>query len=102
MFFDLFCVFDSSRLSEKIDLDLAGIFQLALDLLCDLSGEENHFVFGNLIGLDHDSDLAAGLDSVGAFNTVEGVGELFELFKTLDVVFDVFAACTGTGLMKQC
>ena len=40
----LFGVLDDLRLADDIDLDLAGIFQLGLDLLRQLAGEDDHVV----------------------------------------------------------
>ena len=53
-------------------LDLAGIFQLVLDALCQLTGQDNHLVLADLLGLDHDADLAACLDGIGLIYTLEG------------------------------
>ena len=39
-----------------------------------------------ILGLDHDADLAAGLDGVGALDALVGVGDLLELLEALDVV----------------
>ena len=80
-----------------MDLDLSGIGELLLDLLCDVAGQQSHLILADLLGLDHDADLAACLNCVASGDTGEALGNLFELFKTLDVVFDVLAACTGAG-----
>ena len=38
----LFCIIDSSRLTDDIDLDLPRILKLTLDFLADLSPEEEY------------------------------------------------------------
>ena len=45
----LFGVFDDLRLADDVDLDLAGIFQLRLDLLRQLTGEDDHVVLGDIL-----------------------------------------------------
>ena len=80
-----------------MDLDLTGIGKLLLDLLCDIARQKHHLILGNILGLDHNADLASGLDGVAARNAGEALGYLLELFEALDVVFDVLAACAGTG-----
>ena len=79
-----------------MNLDRAGIFQLALNPFDDVAGDQRHLVIRDLIGLYDDADLAAGLDSIAFFYAGEGRSDLFEFFKTLDVVFEVFSSCAGT------
>ena len=83
---NLLCVVYSLGLADEVDLDLTGVFQLAYDLLGDLPGQQDHVVLGDVLGLDHDADFAAGLDGKGLVHTVEGRGQLFQLFQTADVV----------------
>ena len=90
-----FCVLDRFGLADDVDLDLAGVFEFGLDLLGKIVGEQDHVVLGDFLGLDHDADLAAGLDGVGFFDAGEGIGQLFELFEPADIVLDVLTACTG-------
>ena len=47
-------VFHSLGFPDDIDLDLAGVFQLGLDLLGNVPGQEDHIVLGDHLGLDHD------------------------------------------------
>ena len=93
----LFCVLDGFCLAQDVDFDLAGVGQLFLDLLCDIASQENHLILGNIFGLYHYADLAACLNCVAAGNAGEALGYLLELFKALDVVFDILAACAGAG-----
>ena len=67
----LFCVFDGFGLADDVDLDLTGIGKLLLDLLCDIARQEHHLILGNILGLDHNADLASGLDGVAARNAGE-------------------------------
>ena len=91
----LFCVLDGLRLAKDVDLDLTGVGQLLLDLLCDIASQENHLILGNIFGLYHYADLAACLNCVAACNAGEALGYLLELFEALDVVFDILAARAG-------
>ena len=79
-----------------MDFDLAGVGQLFLDLLCDIASQEHHLILGNLLGLYHYADLAAGLNCIAAGNDGEALGYLLELFEALDVIFDILATRTGT------
>ena len=93
----LFCVVDGAGLANHVDLDLAGVIQLVLDLLCDVACQKNHCVVGYLVRVDDDADLAAGLNGKGARNARRFVRDALQLFQTLDVVLDVLAACARTG-----
>ena len=65
-------VLDGLGFPDQIDLDLSGVFQLVLDLLGDLPGQQHHTVLADLLRLDHDADLPAGLDGVGLIHAGEG------------------------------
>ena len=80
-----------------MDLDLAGIGQFLFDLLCNISCQQDHFVFANLLRLDHYADLASSLNGIGALDAGEGLGDFLQLFKALDVVLDILAAGTGSA-----
>ena len=77
--FYLLGVFDSLGLSQDVNLDLTGVGELLLDLLGDIPGQQDHLVLANLFGLDHDADLAACLNGVGALDAGEGLGNLFNI-----------------------
>ena len=62
----LLCVIDGFGLAQDVNLYLTRVSQLVLDLLCDVAGKQNHLILADLFGLDHDADLAAGLNRVGA------------------------------------
>lgn len=79
--FCLLCVFDGLGFADDVDLDLSGVFELGLDLLGKIMRKQDHVVLADLFGLDHDANLAAGLNGVGLFDAREGAGELFELFE---------------------
>ena len=85
-----------------MNLDLTGVSQLLFDLLGDVAGQQNHLILADLLGLDHHADLAAGLDRIRACDAWEALGDLLQLFQTLDVVFDVLTAragaCGGDGV----
>ena len=62
-----------------------------------LAGQKQHRVVRNLIRVDDDADLASGLNGVRAGNAGRFVGDALQLFKTLDIVFEIFAARAGAG-----
>ena len=97
MFLNLFCVVDSFCFPENMNLDLTGIGHLRLDLLGDISRQEDHLVFTDFLRFYHNPDFTASLDGIGACYTGEASGNLFQLFKTLDVVFNILTPCAGTG-----
>ena len=80
-----------------MDLDLAGIFHLFLDLLGQVPGQDDHLVLADLLGLHHDADFAAGLDGIGLLHAGVAAGDGLQLFQALDVVLQVFAAGAGPG-----
>ena len=57
----LFCVLDGTALADDIDLDLAGVIQRILDLLCDGAGQQDDLIVADDVGLDHDAHFAASL-----------------------------------------
>ena len=91
----LFRVVDSLGLAQEIDLDLTGVGQLVLDLLGDVAREQHHLILRDLLGLDHDADLAAGLNGKAVGDAGEALGDFLELFETLDIVLDVLAPGAG-------
>ena len=80
-----------------MNLDLAGICKLGFDLLGDVSREQNHLVFTDGLRLDHDTNLATGLNRIGTGNSREALGDLFQLLQTLDIILNVLTAGAGTG-----
>ena len=88
-------VIDGLGLAHEIDLDLTGVGQLVLDLLGDVAREQHHLILRDLLGLDHDADLAAGLNGKAVGDAGEALGDFLELFETLDIVLDVLAPGAG-------
>ena len=80
-----------------MDLDLAGIFQFVFNAVGQLPGQDDHLVLADLLGFDHDPDLAAGLDGVGLLHAGIAAGDLLQLLQTLDIVLQVLTAGTGPG-----
>ena len=54
-------------------------------LLGDVVGENGGLGVGDLLGLDHDVQLATGLHGIGALDALVGVGDLLELLEALYV-----------------
>src|SRR5262252_11243443 len=77
--------FHRARLADHDDLDVPGILHLGLDALGDVLGELVRVEVGDLLGLGHDAELAAGLDGVAHLHALVGHGDLLELGKPLDV-----------------
>src|SRR5262249_41960485 len=69
-------------------LDLAGVLDLLLDLLDDVAGEPDRLEIVDLLGVDDDAHLAAGLDRERLLDAGEGVGDLLERLEPADVVLD--------------
>ena len=69
------------------DANLAGILHLVLDLLCDVVGKNRRLRIRDLLRLHHDMKLATRLHRIGALDTLMRVGNLLELFETLDIAF---------------
>ena len=69
-----------------MDLDLSGIFHFALDPLSDVMCDDDHLIVVDLLRLDDDADLTTCLDGERVLDSVIGVGDLFELLQTFDVV----------------
>ena len=80
-----------------MDLDLAGVFHLFLDLLGQVPGQDDHLVLADLLGLHHHADLTAGLDGKGLINAGIGAGDGLQLLQTLDVVLQILTAGAGAG-----
>ena len=87
----------AAGLADDVDLDLSRIFQLIFNALGDLAGEHIGALVGDVLRLDHDAHLAAGLNRERLFHAREAVGNLLQLFETTDVVLDALAARTRTS-----
>src|SRR5207237_1050182 len=88
---------DSARLADHGHLDLTGVLELVLDLAGDLVGEQHRRVVVDLLRLDDDTDLAAGLERVDLLDALVAGGDAFERLEPLDVVLEALAARTGPG-----
>lgn len=79
-----------------MDLDLTGIFHFILNAFNDIASNDNDLIVADDIGLNENSDFAAGLDSEAVVDSLEGVGDAFKFFKTFNIIFEVFTSCTGS------
>ena len=93
----LFRELDGARLANDADLDLTRILHFVLDALDDLLRKDERAGIVDVLGLNHDANLAARLNGEALFNALERIGDFLELLEALDVVFDGFAARAGTG-----
>src|SRR5919201_3883030 len=82
----LFRVLHGSGLADDGDLDLSRVLERALDLLCDVPRKARGLEVVELVGLHHDTDLAAGLDRERLLDAGEAVRDALELLQPLDVV----------------
>src|SRR4030042_4982458 len=83
-------IFHGPHLADDGDLDLPRIIELVLALLGDVLGHQSCPVIGDLLALDDNPDLPAGLEGEGLGDAVEGVGDLLELLPPLDVGLEKF------------
>src|SRR5258705_10097000 len=83
-----FRIVRGARFADHRHLDLSRILELVLDPARDVLRKPDRFLIGDLFALDHDADFAAGLQREGLRDTLEGVGDPFELFEALDVAFE--------------
>ena len=93
----LFCHIGSTGLTNNIDLDLAGVFHLGLDLLGNLVGHKRHTAVGYHFRFYHHADLTAGLYGVSALHALKAARDLLQLLQALNVVLHILTAGAGTG-----
>lgn len=91
----LFCVLNRAALTNNINLDLAGVFEVVFNFLTDILRKKDHLIVRDDIRLNHNTDFTAGLNREAAFHAFKGRGDLLKLFKALNVIFKVFTACAG-------
>src|SRR5574341_964020 len=72
-------VLDAPDLAHDRDADLARILQLLLDALGDVPGEDLGPDVVDVLGLDHDPDLAAGLHREDLADPRVAGGDLLQL-----------------------
>ena len=87
----------SAALANHHDAHLTGIFHFLLDLMGDIMSKNRGLCVGNLVGLNHDVNLTAGLHGIRTLNAFMSVSDLLELLKTLNVVFGRLATRTELG-----
>src|SRR5262249_19095728 len=86
---------DGAALADDRDLHLARIFELVLDLACDLVRQKDGAVVVHLTRLDDHADLAAGLQRIHLLHPRLLRCELLERRETLDVVLEALAPGAG-------
>ncbi len=80
-----FGVVHGTGLPDYRDLDLSGILKLAFDTACHILRQPNGFLIAELFRFDHDTDLAARLQSEGLGHTAERSRDGLQPFQALDV-----------------
>ena len=93
----LFCVFACSKFPDNVYLYLSGIFKLFFNLLCNILCKEKRLRIVNLLGFYYYTYLSSRLNSIALINTAEATGNLFKLFKTLNIVRARLSSCSGSG-----
>ena len=81
--FGLFRVIHRARLADQVQLDLSGVLDLFLDLLCHLSCDQLHSLVVNDLGLDHYADLTSRLNCKRLVNALEATSDLLKLLGRL-------------------
>src|SRR4029079_2116060 len=81
--------------SDHRDLDLARVGELGLEAARDVARQPDRLLVGDLLGVDDDADLAAGLDRERLLHALEARRDLLELLEPLDVGLEDLA--TGAG-----
>src|SRR3984885_5232636 len=89
-------VLDCTRLPDDGHLDLAGIFELLLDLSCDLVREHRRRVVVDRPRRDHHANLPAGLHRVDLVDALVPGRDVLEVPQALDVLLERLAASAGT------
>src|SRR5688572_30006711 len=84
-----------AQLPHQRHLHLARVRQLVLDRLRDLARETLRGAVADLRRVDHDAQLAAGLDRERLVDALEAAGDLLELLQALDVLLERVAAGAG-------
>ncbi|MBQ2898467.1 MAG: ribonuclease Y [Oscillospiraceae bacterium] len=79
-----------------MNFDLTGIFKFAFNFFGDVMCKKHHFFIVNNFGFDNDSNFASCLDCEAVVNAFEGICDFFEFFKAFDIVFKIFASCSGS------
>ena len=75
----LFGVLDAAHFPDNVYADLSGELHFLFDTLGNLPRHDLGTFVVHILRLDDDAHLATGLDRVALFNTLEGVGNLFQL-----------------------
>ena len=84
-----------AALADDRDADLAGVGEIFFYFPGDVPAQQVSGVIVHIIGIDHDAEFPPGLDGVGLGNAVKGSGNVFQILKTLDIVFQQFLARSG-------
>src|ERR1700741_1909011 len=84
-------IVNGAGLADHGDLDLSRILELALDPPRDVARQPDGFVVADLLALDHDANLTAGLQRERLRHALEGVGNLLELLEALDIGLEQIA-----------
>src|SRR5215213_10322650 len=88
-------VLDAADLADHGDLDLPGVLELLLDPLGHVAGQDLGGDVVDVLGLDHDPDLAAGLHGEHLVDPGVAAGDLLEALQALDVGLEGLAAGAG-------
>src|SRR4051812_40174555 len=68
-------IVDGAGFADHCHLDLARIFELAFDAARDVLRQPHGFLVRDVLALDHDPDLAAGLQRKGFRHPLERIGD---------------------------
>src|SRR5215217_1098534 len=90
-------VVNRPRFADDGYLDMARVLELVLNPPRDVLRQPDGFLIAHLLALDHDADLASGLQGERFRHALERVGYSFELLEPLDVGLEDVAPRTRAG-----
>ena len=82
-------------LSNDGDSDLAGILKALFDATGYVLGKLDSRQVIDLVGLDHDPDLATCLDGIGLGDTPKRIGDILKTLDAFQIVVQAFTAGAG-------
>ena len=88
-------VLDAADLADDGDLDLPRVLELLLDPLGHVAGQDLGGDVVDVLRLDHDPDLAAGLHGEDLVDARVAAGDLLEALQALDVGLERLPAGPG-------
>ena len=80
---------------------MSRIIHLFFDPVADVARHDLSLRLGNLLGLNHNTDLASRLQSKTGFDAAEVIGNRLQLLQTLEIQFRSLASGSRTGCTES-